>query len=593
MPRNRCTAGPILAFFVVLLALFRSTGLQAQTFQWMTPLSPGLYTPPPEPQRILEGVLDVDRNRRIDLVLVTEVFHGPERTGVRRYLTSSPGTQIVGATVWTNRPTGFGFPPNPRTFRETREAADGHPVDPTNRPQVLEAAWFRIDDNVSDDTGRTSWGNTNTDLRLGLLVTREDGLHAGWIRLTRSGSTNWSVVDSRFNPEPGATLAVGENPTALPTVTWARPQYSVLTDRADSVGRDVLLGRHSWTNSDDHSHGWLVDLRGPDTWSWAAPDGRTNELASLPRRTALDLPRDGIVWNTNSSARIVYSETVRADGTTHRTGPLALETSAFFGFRAPAYQSSGGWFLSGFAGWVQLMRDSQESHVSVAASVVGGPLLPFRHQTDSTPTNLDLDRDGLVDFVLISQTYTYSDYSSRTLVLAPVPGSSILVPDPATGVPNLPLDNPFTIGPSGHWTNSNTTMVFGWTSGRVASGFGGSFTNSGLMGVRIGTAAGMRYGWIRWQAGLVFAQPTAAGVNLWSDETILAGQAAPPALRIGRQGGLFRVHWPSDLPGKLERWLPGSSTPWTPVESIAPHSHTENSAAEAVLFRLRLLPTSP
>jgi hypothetical protein len=573
-----------LSLIAGLLVLPRFAGLHAESFRWMFSLSPGVYTPAPEPQRTLDGVLDVDRNRRIDLVLVTEVFRGPERTGVRRYLTSSPGTQIVGASVWTNRLTGFGVPPNAR-LREMREAYAGFPVVPGSPPPVLEGSWFRITDTVSDDTGRTSWGTTNTDLRLGLLVTREDGLHAGWVQLGRTGSTNWYVVDSKVNPEPGAPLAVGESPTAVPAVTWSRPQYSILTDRADSAGRDVILGKHFWTNSLDHGHGWMVDLRGPDRWSWAAPSDRTNELASLPRRIDLNAPREGIVWNTNQPAQIVYSESVTADGTTNRTGPLAFAASAFFGFRAPADPS--------YAGWVQLMRDSQESAVSVSATVVGGPELPFRFLRTSVPTNLDLDGDGLVDFVQYAEDYRYSDFSSRTLQLAPVPGSEVLLPEPSTGTPYLPPDSASPIGPAGFWTNSTTVLASGWTSGNVYSGFGGSYTNNGLMGVRIATAGGLRFGWIRWEAGLVYARVAASGVSLWPDEAVNAGQPTPAVLRIGRQGTQFRVSWPPDVAGRLERWLPGSPAPWTPVVPSELGSHTERPVAEAVLYRYRISPGSP
>jgi len=591
-PRFPRLASLGLALIAGLLVLPRSAGLHAESFRWMFSLSPGVYTPAPEPQRTLDGVLDVDRNRRIDLVLVTEVFRGPERTGVRRYLTSSPGTQIVGASVWTNRLTGFGVPPNAR-FREMGEAYAGFPVVPGSPPPALEGAWFRINDTVSDDTGHTSWGTTNTDLRLGLLLTREDGLHAGWVQLARNGSTNWYVVDSKVNPEPGAPLAVGDSPTAVPAVTWSRPQYFILTDRADSVGRDVILGKHFWTNTLDHSHGWMVDLRGPDHWSWAAPDGRTNQLAALPRRVDLNAPREGIAWNTNQPALIVYSESVNADGSTNRTGPFASEASAFFGFRSPVYPSSAGRLLPSFAGWVHLIRDSQVSQVSISASVVGGPQLPFRYQTTSTPTNLDLDADGLVDFVLISESYTYSDFSSQTLELAPVPGSSVLIPELVSGSPYLPPDSTVQIGPAGYWTNSNTRMVFGWTSGRVASGFDGSYTNNGLMGVRIATVGGLRYGWIRWEAGLVFARVAASGVSLWPDEAVNAGQPTPAVLRIGRQGTQFRVSWPPDVAGRLERWLPGSPAPWTPVVPSELGSHTERPVAEAVLYRYRIPPGSP
>ena len=94
-------------------------------------------------QRNVTGPLDLDRDRRIDPVLSTELAQG-SRNGIRRYLAPAPGTRFVGSSTTTNRSVSPFFEPPGPPMTETREAELGLVIDPLIPPPLLTNGWFRI-----------------------------------------------------------------------------------------------------------------------------------------------------------------------------------------------------------------------------------------------------------------------------------------------------------------------------------------------------------------------------------------------------------------------------------------------------------------
>jgi hypothetical protein len=566
----------------VLFLLLSATTLFGQSFGFMPELLPEPFGGVIFVQRTVTGPLDLDRDRRIDVVLSTEVARG-SRSGTRRYLAPSTGTRFVGSGIATNRPVSPFFDPPGRPMTETRDAELGLVIDPLNPPPLPTNGWFRIDDNISDDTGRTNWGLIRQQFHLGLLVQRDDGVHSGWLRMDKSAAGTWGIQAFALHPQPGQPLAVGENPPpTLPVLVEWMPNYTRLTVSNDTTTRLIVLGVHRWTNHADHSHGQVVDLRGQDDWLWTTPSGDTNTLLSLEPRTRLDVLPPGGIQTRSRLGLIVLSMATGADGLVEERGPLANQPSGYFGFKG-----------SGFGGWIHLVRDTWVARISTSATVVNGPSLASGPGNSGSAQNVDLNNDGWIDFVLMNEEFINSDFSRTDRYFHPLSDCALFIPSGGDDTPYTPIGSTLVIDPAGTWSTNRTTLEFSWRSGFVASDRGGAYLENGYMGVRFTGRDGIHYGWLRWNAGSLQFGPAASAVNPWPGEPVTVGQPAPGSLRIRRTANALAAYWPMGTTGVLERRpaVEGGSMNqgWTPVTSSAANEHVEASL-EGALFRFRPTP---
>jgi hypothetical protein len=439
-----------------------------QSFGFMPELLPEPYGGVVFVQRNVTSPLDLDRNRRIDVVLSTEDARGARR-GTRRHLAPAPGTRFVGSGTTTNRSVNPFQSPEGPPLTETREAEPGLVIDPSNPPPLLTNGWFRIDDNISDDTGRTNWGLNRQKFHLGLLVQRDDGIHSGWLRMDKSEAGVWGVHSFALHPQPGQTLAVGEAPpSANPaTIEWM-PGYTRLSVSNDTTTRTIFLGVHRWTNHADHSHGQVMDLRGRDDWLWVTTSGDPDTLLPLEPRTRLAALPPGAVRTNSHLGLIVLSTATDAAGVLQERGPLAGQTSAYFGFNG-----------SGYGGWIHLVRDTWASRISTSATVVNGPSLENGLGASGSAMEMDLNNDGRIDFLLITEGFINADFSRTDRFLHPLEDCSIFIPGGAGDSPFIPIGSTRTIDPAGTWSTNRSTLEYYWRSGFVAFDRGGSYLTNG------------------------------------------------------------------------------------------------------------------
>lgn len=566
----------------VLLLLLFVMPLLGQSFGYMPELMPEPFGGVTFVQRTVTNPLDLDRNRRIDVVLSLEDARG-SRSGTRRYLVPSPGTRLVGSSTTTNRSVSrFGSPPGP-PMTETREAELDLVVDPLNPPPLLTNGWFRIDDNISDDTGHTNWGLIRQQFHLGLLVEADDGTHSGWLRMEKSEAGIWGIQAFALHPKAGQPLAVGAPPPpALPLTFEWMPGYARLSVSNDTTTRQIFLGVHRWTNHADHSHGQVVDLRGRDDWLWATPSNETDTLLSLEPRTSLaDLP-PGAVQTNSRLGLIVLSVATNAAGLVEERGPLAIQPSGYFGFKG-----------SGYGGWIHLVRETLAARYSASATVVDGPSLPSGPGGSGSALNVDLSNDGWIDFILLQADFINADFSRTDRFFQPLTDCALFIPSGAGDTPFIPIDSTLAIDPAGTWSTNKVTLEFSWRSGFVAFDRGGAYLTNGYMGVRFTARDGVHHGWLRWDAGSLQFGPVASAVNPWPAEPITVGQPGPSPLRIRRSAGGIALYWPMGTTGVLERrpMAQGGALDqgWSVVTPTSADGHDEAILDDA-LFRFRPTP---
>jgi len=563
--------------------LISTMPILAQSFGFMPELKPEPFGGVIFVQRNVTGPLDLDRDRRIDFVLSTEDARG-SRSGTRRYLAPAPGTRFVGSSTTTNRSVSRFFDPPGPPATETREAELGLVIDPLNPPPVLTNGWFRIDDRISDDTGHTNWGLVRQQFHLGVLLTRDDGIHSGWLRMDKSEAGIWGIKAFALHPQPGQPLAVGENPppTVPLTFEWM-PGYTRLSVSNDDTSRHIFLGVHRWTNHADHSHGQVVDLRGRDDWLWVTPAGATDELLPLEQRTSLAVLPPGGVQTSSRLGLIVLSVATDAAGLVQQRGPLATQPSGYFGFKG-----------SGFSGWIHIVRDTLAARYSASATIVNGPSLGSGPGVSSSAVNLDLNNDGWIDFILLNEDFINSDFSRNDRFFQPLADCALFIPGKPGDSPYIPIDSSRAVDPAGTWSTNKLTLEFSWRSGFVAFDRGGAYLTNGYMGVRFTARDGVHHAWLRWNAGSLQFGPAASAMNPWPAEPINVGQPGPSPLRIRRTAsGFAAAYWPMGSTGVLERRsaAQGGSLDqgWSTITPSAANEHVE-TILEGALFRFRPTP---
>lgn len=565
-----------VVFIVVLLNYALEGCIQAQTFRSLGHLEPygGLV---PFSRSIVTNI-DLGEDGRIDLRYTQEkVLISANQQ--RLALEPAPGTTFVG-TIRTNR---FAFG-GTRPVYEIGDAPLGMVVDPrANRPMLTSLqrgmGWFRIEDRLNSELAPTLWGTTNSAFYLGVVTTGEDGQHAGWVSFVKTNGI-WSLTELAWNPVVDAPLAVGSQaPDDLTSSIIYSSRYTTLTPPQFSLERDVTLGRRSWTNRVDGSHGYVIDVRGHDEWLWLVRgEGDTNLLVELPERTSLSAPPatlDGAVWRASRSGFVLYRETVSREGVTNRAGLLVGGTPGYAVFRDGVL---GGWLrMTGVQGTVSVAR---------FASAVGAPPLAFGSAGAATAQNLDLNDDGLVDFVHVSLTEVNADFTSFTERIVSLQGSALARWGGRAGV--VVGEASTSVGPDSTYDPTDWVSFGLWRSGYVAAGQVGELTTNSWVGVRFEAADGFHYGWLGYESQGFGVSLSRTMFNPWPGEPIVLGALAPGPLRIERlEATKLRVRWPESDRGALERKGLENESLWVPVAAGGQREHIFDAAGHAALFRLR------
>ncbi len=565
--------------FIAVLILATLPGTRAQTF-----ISPEIFIPGSGPstlRRTVHDAVDFGSDGRIELRVVDEVEVRRGGGQRRQYVEPAPGVTLVGSGFVMFKPfTGT------KTNAQIATASVGLIVDPTHPPEPAPQApiirWLRIYNSVTSDGGGSGLGAAVTEFHVGAIFPAADGRHAGWVHFVKNASGKWVHDAAAWNPQPEAPLAVGSLPTPAPdpTVTYT-DEYVTPTSPDGLRDRDITLGKRSWTNHTDHTHGLTIDVRGHSEWQWwTRAIGDTNVAVGIPERTPLPgLPADPAgAWTTVSGGVVLLRASYDVQGQGGVTGPLAAGTPAFAVFRTTGYQ-----------GWVQASADLADFRVARLATAVGARELPLSTGYTATAANLDLNHDGLVDFVQWDVAFRNFDDQSTTQFLDPLTGSGILAP-----LEFLPPDAAVPVGSD---TVFDTTLRLYFST--FINGFheithNGLIAPTGLFGFRFLARDGTHYGWARLtHADNVHQVPILDPLicNPWPGEAIPTGAPAPAPLRAGRTGANasgVRIAWPALLPVTLQRYDISGDRVWTPATPTGPGEFVPEAgdATGAAFFRL-------
>ena len=479
-----------LWFFIFLLGVGMHPRVFSQTFR--TPPAYGHFGIAPFLQRSFHQLVDLDGDGRIDLRCVQEDnVNGPP--GRRVFLDAAPGVSLVGSGFKTFRISNSAL-----TGAETTNAVVGLVVDPSAPPapdpKAIRSNWLRISDNVTGDGGDPGRGAATPTFYIGVLFTAVDGVHAGWVHFVKTPATGkWQVTESAWNPVPGASLQVGTAPMSRP-VLEVRSEYIPAPPPLGLADRDITLGRRWWTNHSDLSHGLIIDVRGQDEWRWwTQSKADTNVALNVPERLSLpELPPNPLgAWTAVRSGAILYSESYDAAGPSRTNGPLASAAATYSVFRTGSYQ-----------GWVRVAAGGGEFTVARVATAVGGHEETLTITWTASASNVDLNHDGWVDFILHTESFSYFDDHEQVYELESLSGSGIL------GAPDfLPTTPVIPVGPTDHFVATNVIYYRTFINGLHEITHGGWLEPAGMVGLRFQAADGSHYGWARFERAGVPALP--------------------------------------------------------------------------------------
>ena len=564
----------------------RATGLTCLGQEFVTPIDFSSLVSARQESTVTRTrpvLVDVDEDGVVDVQIAAQT--GSSHKAIE-YVQPASGNWLTGPTrVFVTGPVFAQLP-----VVEYGPSAVGELVQPGIPEPAVTNRMFRMFDSLSTGGSQTSWGATNTSLYVGLVFRRADGWHAGWVHFTRTELTDWTLSDRAWDPVPGRALAVG----LLPPPTTQEPRvyastYTVFPVKSAAVDVDLVLAQRTWTNAITHDHGLEVWLQGPASWNWYLDAAAsTNQAAPLKERTPLP-PADSpaIRRAAASGGVLIYSETIPKSGTTVRTGPLASATSAYFGFVDTAALAAGQRVATG---WARVRRPGWDVSVARSASAVGAPELQFGYLMSNAASNLDLNGDGLIDFVLGTEYVGFSFFTSNSDTLFPLPGAGFLQTGSGTVAPATSTDEA-----SGHSAWSTNGVVVRGYSGGGGIFFTLGITSSSRIGLRVPAEDGTHYGWQ--PVTVIPPQPMqglSAQVNLdppeldpWPDEAVRLGSPAPGPLRVTLDAGQLPVlTWPAALQvGVQERFVePGAE--WHSVTPTDAGRFTPEVTRPAALYRL-------
>jgi hypothetical protein len=274
-------------------------------------------------------------------------------------------------------------------------------------------------------------------------------------------------------------------------------------DAFDGLSRTSLtLRSHRWTNRVAHTHGLVLEASGAAVDYWRVTSTNRSLALAVERRTPLEPSTDGLSVSSSRGQAILYAERFLPDGTRQTLGPADWDRPRFFVFH---FQFEGS--PTGLSGWLEVSRTNGEwsARNGSSTSVVGGPSIVDGDRPTEV-LNLDLDRDGFVDFISVghyegTQIAIASGFHEWTREVIPV-GESAIMLDPLRSTRDRAVEVH-----SGRTWSSDVLRLATWT--RTVNGFGGSsnvtgpFSAGGDMGVRMVSTNGMRYGWIHWSTNRI------------------------------------------------------------------------------------------
>lgn len=531
-------------------------------------------------------LVDIDEDGVVDVQIAAQT--GSSHKAIE-YVQPASGNWLTGAPQALN--TGSSI--FPYIVVEYGPSKLGELVQPNGSEPSVTNRMFRIFDSISSVGSQTSWGATNTSMYVGLVFRRGDGLHAGWVKFTRTEFTDWALADRAWDSVPGRALAVGSRPPVAPAneKTYSSA-YTVYPTKSAAVDVDLVLAQRTWTNSLTHDRGLEVWLRGPASWNWYLDPSTPQQPAELPERVPFPLADSASIHlGASPDGVLVYSETIPKSGATVRTGPLSAVNAAYFGFMDTATNSTSGYGSRVTTGWVRINRAGWEVAISRSASAVGAPELQFGYLRSNSASNVDFNQDGLIDFVLGTEYSGFSFLSSTSDTLYPMPGAGFLQTD--AGIVLLPT-NTSEASARSSWS-TNGIMIRGHSNG---SGF---FFNLGInsdsrIGVRVPASDGTHYGWQ--PVTVVYPgpfQPPFIQVNLgqlelnpWPDEAVTLGSPAPGPLRMLKDAQRRPVlTWPFSLKPMVEERLLGTGTDWHAVKLPESGPLIFDTANPAAIYRIR------
>ena len=369
-------------------------------------------------------------------------------------------------------------------------------------------------------------------------------------------------------------------------------------DAFDGLSRTSLtLRSHPWTNRVAHTHGLVLEASGAAVDYWRVTSTNRSLALAVERRTPLESSTDGLGVSSSRGQVILYAERFLPDGTRQTLGPADWDRPRFFVFH---FQFEGS--PTGLTGWLEVSRTNGEwsARNGSSTSVVGGPSI-VNSDRPTEVLNLDLDRDGFVDFISVghyegTQIVISSGFYEWIRELIPV-GESAIMMDPLRS----PRERAVEVH-SGRTWSSNVRRLATWT--RTVNRFGGSstvtgpFSQGGDMGVRIVSTNGTRYGWIHWSTNRIvnlsndlrgLAWVPSESVVGWGSQSLMTGQGiGNSSFRMERiADGRIRLRWLPSAGQSLERWIPGNSQGWQPFEPNAADSHLFDALDSHALFRIR------
>jgi hypothetical protein len=464
---------------------------------------------------------------------------------------------------------------------DLRSVPAGTAIGPGVHSEFLWMSGGEAFSSVAIPGGETSTWGPMVDLRkmyVGVRVPTPSGYRYGWIELgSPSLGEVATVLGYAVEGRVETSVAAGQ----------LLPPPPLTSDVAIRVGADqrVIGGIRSnrTTHPDIGTETLEIDLVHPPTvqvLTRVREAKREPVLLGSGTFVPSPLPADW-GWQAGGNSTLALRRTERSStgGLISDAGPLASDSPGQAALRS----------ADGTVWWIPLDGTGRVGAIgrtvpSAPRLLAGQPMEP-----PGVPSGyLDLDRDGLVDFVVSQQIETFTPPGGNPQVpgthrshwLIPMPGNRVLTPT------TLPIRGGTISGtpPAGGGWSANGIKLLVVTT--TPDSFFGSFSaigelrllagEDGYVGVEFQTGAGRRFGWIRFNQHSLFTGRVSAGRGIYvhyldlvdfgcgtgpeAEAVVGANSTFPLGLGVALESGNLRVTW--DLTagaGRLEssRSIPG------------------------------------
>jgi hypothetical protein len=234
--------------------------------------------------------------------------------------------------------------------------------------------------------------------------------------------------------------------------------------------------------------------------------------------------------------------------------------------------------------------------VARSASAVGARELAFGQYQSNSASNLDLDGDGLVDFVDARENLQSTTPSGLAQTFVPLPGSAIF--NGTYSIPGTTADLTGAVMLATSNWDSRDLRYYGYTVGNFGLRTDFGVTADTVVGVRFRAADGLHYGWLPIRVfrfappdRTIFVRFDPAVWNPWPNEGMTVGEPAPGVLRMtANRGEAPVVSWPPGVAGVLEEKSLAPGAAWQPVAPAVPPTsgrYVPGLRGPGMLYRLR------